>query len=450
LQVRFLTMQLIEGPTLKQWMGQPGGAPVSEKLALLKDVLEGLEAAHKAGIAHCDLKPSNILVQQAEGQQPRAVITDFGVAQLPPVSHAAVHAGHDRTQPSLVGGTPPYMAPEMRFECGDRRSGDIFAVGVVAYKLLTGLHPFGGQAPWDIGPDFRVVPPRSLDPEIPAAWDAAILQSLAVDPSKRFARVSDLRSALEIPEPSETASRKITRRALVYGGAASVAGVAGTLLLRRGAGPRAIAVLPFENASNEQSLDYLGDGITESLINSLSQLSSLRVPAAGLVRRFKGKDTPTQAGQELNASAVLAGRIRRAGGLLSVDAELIDTSSGRQIWGKQYNLTWSNALDVQESICAGILSGLQLQLGGHETNILRRGLTSDQEAFDFYLRGQYLMGLRTEESLAQARDYFTRAVERDPKFALAYCGGASARPCRRPGRPPQAEGLPHRKPQIPY
>jgi eukaryotic-like serine/threonine-protein kinase len=249
-----------------------------------------------------------------------------------------------------------------------RRSpfGDIFAFGVVAYQLLTGLHPFGGEAPWNAGPDFRVVPPRSLNREIPAAWDAAILQSLAVDPSKRFARVSDLRSALEIPEPPETAPPKITRRALVYGAAASVAGVAGTLLLRRGAGPRAIAVLPFENASNEQSLDYLGDGITESLINSLSQLSRLRVPAAGLVRRFKGKDTPTQAGQELNASAVLTGRVRRADGLLSVDAELIDTSSGRQIWGKQYNLAWSNALDVQESICAGILSGLQLQLGGQK------------------------------------------------------------------------------------
>ena len=189
-----------------------------------------------------------------------------------------------------------------------------------------------------------------------------------------------------------------------------------------------IAVLPFKNASNDDSLNYLSEEITESLINSLSQLPKLSVPAVGLVRNFKGEANPTKAGSALNASAVLTGVLNRQEGTLTVEVELIDVATGKQIWGKQkhYTLTATTLLDVQESICENILSGLQIRIGDRETKTLRRGLTTDDEAFQLYLRGQYLLGVRQVATLLKSRKLFDQAVARDPRFALAHAGLASS------------------------
>ena len=152
--LRFLTMQLIEGPTLAEVM-RAGPVPRPEALALLGDVLEGLDAAHQAGIAHCDLKPNNVLLDRAEGQRVRAVITDFGLARA-----LQSDGGSDSTRTLVVAGAPPYMAPELRLGSRQGVAGDIFAFGVMAYELLTGSHPFGRRACWEMAPDFRIAPPQ--------------------------------------------------------------------------------------------------------------------------------------------------------------------------------------------------------------------------------------------------------------------------------------------------
>ncbi|MGA3236700.1 MAG: protein kinase [Bryobacteraceae bacterium] len=421
--LRFLTMQLIEGPTLAKVM-QAGGISGFEALALLGDVLAGLEAAHQAGIAHCDLKPNNVLLDRVDGERARAVITDFGLARV-----LRAEGSGDSTRTGVVGGAPAYMAPELRFGWRGGVAGDVFAFGVMAYELLTGSHPFDCQPSWEMEPGFRAAPPRSLSPDIPQEWDAAILRCLEFEPAARFATVAELRSALGAgaAAPKPWFHAVVSRRGLGYAAAGLVVTFGGVAGYRRWfAGRDAIAVLPFENASKDDSLDYLSEGITESLINSLSQLPRLSVPAAGLVRRFKGVANPAKAGNALNASAVLTGALRRREGLLTVEVELIDVATGKQIWGKQYTLTWTSILDVQESICGGILSGLQIRIGDRETKTLRRGLTTDDEAFQLYLRGQYLLGLRRVETLAKSRELFQQAVDRDPKFALAHAGLASS------------------------
>ena len=421
--LRFLTMQLIEGPTLAEAM-RLGSVHRSEALALLGDVLSGLGAAHQAGIAHCDLKPNNILLDQAEGGRVRAVITDFGLARV-----LETEGGGDVTSTLVVGGAPAYMAPELRLgsRCGE--AGDIFAFGVLAYELLTGSHPFDRRPCWEMAPGFRVAPPRSLAPEIPQEWNAAILRCLESDPAARFATVRELRSAVGAngADGQPRLASVLSRRALGYGAAGLAVTLAGVAGYREWFGRQdAIAVLPFENASKDDSLDYLSEGITESLINSLSQLPRLRIPAAGLVRRFKREPNPTTAGKALNAASVLTGVLRRREGMLTVEVELIDVATGKQIWGKQYTLPWTNVVDVQESICGGILSGLQIRIGDREAKDLRRGLTTDDVAFQLYLRGQYLLGQRRVETLLKCRELLDQAVARDPKFALAHAGLASA------------------------
>jgi eukaryotic-like serine/threonine-protein kinase len=423
--LRFLTMQLIEGPTLAEVM-RAGSVPRPEALSLLGDVLDGLDAAHQAGIAHCDLKPNNVLLDEVEGHRVRAVITDFGLARaLQSEDHS------DTTRTRVVAGAPVYMAPELRLGSRPGVAGDIFAFGVMAYELLTGRHPFGRKAVWEMAPGFRVVPPKSLQPDIPQEWDTAILRCLESDPAARFATLEELRAAVggDRTDRQPQADSLVSRRALGYAAAGIVLALAGVSgyrkLFRR---QDTIAVLPFENASDDENLNYLSEGITESLINSLSQLPRLSVPAVGLVRNFKGEPNPTKAGSALNTSAVLTGVLRHREGMLTVEVELIEVATGKQIWGKQkyYTLTSTNVLEVQESICASILTGLQIPVGDRETKTLRRGLTSDDEAFQLYLRGQYLLGQRRVETLLKSREIFQQAVNRDRQFALAHAGLASS------------------------
>jgi eukaryotic-like serine/threonine-protein kinase len=423
--LHFLTMHLLRGPTLAELIRDKKAIPLAEALPLLNDLSAGLEAAHEAGIAHCDLKPNNVLIDRVDGERPRAVITDFGLARA-----LRADVGGDASALSIVvGGAPAYMAPELRFGGSEGVAVDIFAFGIIASELLTGRHPFERKPAWEFGPGYRVPSARTMGITIPAEWEAAISRCIEFDPKRRFVSMTELRAAVESGDSGAAGwgRKRFARRALPYAVAGLVAGAAGFLRYRGSpAKPEVIAVLPFE-IQKDAGLDFLGDGITESLINSLSQLPQLQVPAVGQVRRFKGESVPTKAGEMLHASSVLAGRVRQREGLLSVEVELIDVSSGRQLWGSQYNLALTNVLEVQESICSGILSGLQLRLGERETKILRRGLTSNEAAYQLYLRGQYFLGLRTVESLQRSHELFSEAVGQDPKFALAYCGLASAR-----------------------
>ncbi len=415
----FFTMQLVEGPTLADLL-KTHPIATGDGIALLFELMAGLEAAHEAGLAHCDLKPSNVMVVDSGGAGRRAIVTDFGLARALQTEDGAA------TKHSLIaGGAPAYMAPEALFGGAGIRN-DIYAFGLIAYETLTGKHPFDRKPVWETAKDFRVTPPREINPEIPAKWEGVILRCIERDPAARFGGVREVQAALEAR--NRVLPGGITRRRALYGvgGVMASAAAVGEYLYREEKS-HVVAVLPFENVTSEESLEYLSNGITETLINALSQVPRLRVPAAGLVRSFKGTREPTKAGENLKASSVLTGRVQKRDGLLSVEAELIDVSSGRQLWGKQYNLEWTNLLDLQQSICTGILAGLQLPVNAQETKILRRGLTTNDEAFQLYLRGQYLLGQRTARSLKKALELFTQASQLDPGFARAFSGLATAR-----------------------
>jgi TolB-like protein len=184
-----------------------------------------------------------------------------------------------------------------------------------------------------------------------------------------------------------------------------------------------IAVLPFENASHDPNAEYLSEGISEALINSLTELQQLRVIARSTAFHYKGKDVdPQQVGRELHVTAVLTGRVRQVQDSLSVQVDLVDAITGAQLWGAAYDRKISDVVSVKQAIAREVTQKLKLRLTGEEERRLVKRDTSNAEAYQFYLRGRYLWNKRTPDGLKQATKEFQQAIERDPNFALGYAG----------------------------
>lgn len=186
---------------------------------------------------------------------------------------------------------------------------------------------------------------------------------------------------------------------------------------------RSLAVLPFVNLNSDPDLEYLGDGIASCLINLLTQLPQLSVPARSTVLRYKGREAaPCEVGRELKASAILVGTVLLHGDTVVVRAELVETESGRQLWGEQYNRAWRDLLALEEEIGRQISEALRLRLTGEQVSKLRRRPTNDGEAYRLYLKGRYLWNRRTEAAIKSAILLFEEAIARDPEYALAHAG----------------------------
>src|SRR5438067_4391402 len=184
-----------------------------------------------------------------------------------------------------------------------------------------------------------------------------------------------------------------------------------------------LAILPLENASADPDMEYFSDGITESIINTLSQLPKLRVVARSTVFRFKGREAdPQEVGEQLGVRAVLTGRVRQLGDELTIAAELIDVANDAQLWGEHYIRKVSEIFAVQEEIAKEISERLRLKLTGEEKKSLAKRYTANPEAYQLYLRGRYFWYKRTEEALRKSIEYFNQAIEKDPSYAAAYDG----------------------------
>ena len=189
------------------------------------------------------------------------------------------------------------------------------------------------------------------------------------------------------------------------------------------AGNRSVAVLPFENTTNDPNAEYLAEGISEALINSLTELQQLRVIARTTAFHYKGKEiNPKQVGRELNVGAVLMGRVRQIQDALSIQVDLVDAGTGAQLWGAAFDRKISDVVAVKQAIAREVTEKLKLRLSGEEERRLIKRDTTNADAYQFYLRGRYLWNKRTPEAIKQASEQFQRAIDADPNFALGYSG----------------------------
>ena len=452
--VLFIAMQYVAGKNVRQLVA---GRPLELRSALSIgiQVADALAAAHERGIIHRDIKAGNVMVTETGTVK----VLDFGLAKL--IETPSVVSNDPQiTELGVPYGTSTYAAPEQAQGFPVDHRADIFSAGVLLYEMLVGTWPFRGRTVLDVR--YAVVnhTPTPLaeargesSPYMPQLQQI-LDRALAKEPGDRYQKMEDLRDDLQsllreidgdcgqITHSTGSPLRVTPRHLSSHGGRFAswtrrkVVLVAGIALLIACAAltyslfrlrPSSVqidslAVLPFANGSGDTNKEYLSDGITEGLINSLSQVPNLKVKSRNTSFQYKGRETdPTKIGRELGVGALVFGRVVQRGDALAVSVELIDTQDDSQIWGEQYDRKLSDVVGLPREISYDVSQRLRSHFSAAEKPLVKEYVPS-AEAYQLYLQGRYNWNKRTSDGLQKGIEYFDKAIAKDQNYSLAYAG----------------------------
>jgi TolB-like protein/Flp pilus assembly protein TadD/tRNA A-37 threonylcarbamoyl transferase component Bud32 len=381
----YYVMPFVEGETLRGRLDREHQIPLDDALRITREVADALDYAHGQGLVHRDVKPENVLFVTGH-----AVLSDFGIARA-----VTAAAGQNLTQGGIGVGTPRYMSPEQAFGAADvdARS-DVYSLACVLYEMLAGNPPFNGPTVQAIIAQSMSGPPPRLPDGVPDWTTQAVRKALAKEPADRFPTAGQFALALKPEAPSAATAKSI-------------------------------AVLPFVNMSADPDNEYFTDGIAEEIINALTKVHALRVAARTSAFAFKGKTLDIRrVGEQLNVSTVLEGSVRKAGNRLRVMAQLINVADGYHLWSERYDRELEDVFAIQDEIAGNIVRALRLVLSEDETRAIEQVPTANVAAYDYYLRGRQYFHQYRRNGIQFARRMFERAIEMDPRYAIAYAGVA--------------------------
>ncbi len=397
----WFTMPFVEGESLRDRLNRDKQLPVEDAVRIAREVAEALDYAHRHGVVHRDVKPENILL--TEGY---ALVADFGIAR-------ALSGGEQQlTGTGIAIGTPAYMSPEQASGTRelDART-DVYALGCVLYEMLAGRTPFvGPTAQAIIAQCFTDPPPplRGLRDGVPEWAEQAVMKALVKEPADRFATAAQFSQALKPP-----------------GGVTTPPDATPALAAQVEPTAKSIAVLPFVNMSADPENEYFSDGIAEEIINALTKIQALRVAARTSAFAFKAKNLDIRkVGEQLSVGTVLEGSVRKAGNRLRVTAQLVNVADGYHLWSERYDRELEDVFAIQDEIAGNIVKALRVVLSEEEKRAIEKAPTDNVQAYDYYLRGRQFFHQFRRTGIQFARRMFERAIEIDPKYALAYSGVA--------------------------
>ena len=460
----FIATEFIDGETLIEYSKNN---PLNFKsvLEIAIQIASALDEAHLSGIVHRDIKPDNVMVR-ANGL---VKILDFGIAKLSDREAGGATTGDDvatviqsGTSPGMIIGTANYMSPEQaKAKEVDART-DIFSFGVVLYEMIAGQTPFEGETPVEMIAAILHREPEPLSADVPPEIEKIISKCLRKDKNERYQTIKnvlddlkDVKQELELRSTLErTASRDkvepktqfikattageinqtTTNQTVTDRSKKSYLAIAVVILLifsaigfgywfltRSARQIESIAVMPFVNEGGNADVEYLSDGMTETLINSLSQLPNLKVMSRNSVFRYKGKEADTlKVGSELNVQAVVTGSVKQMGDQLVINISLDDTLDNHHIWGETYNRKRSDMISLQSEIARDVSGKLKSKLSGADEAKVTKSYTANPEAYQLYLQGLFHWNRRTPDDLRKSITLFQQATEKDPTYAQAY------------------------------
>jgi serine/threonine protein kinase len=444
----FYAMELVEGTTLHQLIQQKGPMPVPLALEIADQVAAALEAAHKEQIIHRDIKPGNIMLRFNDDGAVNVKVIDFGLAKAAAAA-SSLNSEPGLSLPGMFTGTALFASPE---QCAGREvdiRSDIYSLGVTLWECLTAKVPFTGTTFEVISQHLHSPLPLEQLKQVPLPVVELLKKMLAKGPDERQQTPSELRSelralkqTLEISpsrpaQPSAGKSRFGARMRLALGGLAVVIASAIGYFLWSGnarlgsTSSKSVAVLPFDNLSENKSSDYFADGLTSEVIYQLSKVGDLQVTARSSVLRYK--DVPDahrkslkEIGTELDVGAVLEGSVERSDNKVRIVTILYEARTERRLWGATYDRQLQDVLTIQGDLAEQIAAALHARLSTDERNHLRNEPTLNLSAYDLYLQAKALSDLHLKDANDKAVGLFKQALQQDPKFGLAYIGLADA------------------------
>ena len=415
--VPYAVTELLHGESLRARLAR-GPLSWGDALTMTLAAADGLAAAHGRGIVHRDLKPENLFLT-TDG---RLKVLDFGLARTNTAGLPAANGSHDHESSTVAGthvgmivGTVGYLSPEQARGEPATPASDVFGLGCILFEMIAGRRAFDGATAADRLAAVLNLRPESLGrmAEVPPELDAIVQRTLQKEAWRRYPTARELAASLETLRSGSRHSGS---------GRESV----GQSAKRPRSRARSLAVLPFELSPANPDAEFLSDGLTESIINSLSELPKLHVVPRSTVFRYRAlaMDVPS-VGRELEATYVLTGRVSLRGDALKVQVELVESATDRQLWGRQYTRQTADLSSLQDALAHDIIAALKLRLAPHGRQPSRRA-SDNSDAYQDFLRGRYFLNQYTPDGFVQAIECFGRAIAKDPQYALAHAELANA------------------------